>query len=92
MLTANRLALLVLPALLSMAACSTQDGRSTDTRSYALALAQDTQTTETAADIQERRVARELEELTSERSEFLSRRNGIESEPDRHQPDVSPDP
>ncbi len=79
----NRLALLVLPALFSLAACSTQDTRDADALSYAVALAQDTQATEVAADAQEKRIALHLRELTGPRSEMLSRRNGIESEPER---------
>ena len=92
MLDRRLFSLLILPALLTMSACSTHDSRNADARSYAVALAQDTQATEAAADAQDRRRARELEELTSERSEQLSRRNGIESEPDRHRPDVPADP
>ena len=92
MLNRKRLALLALPALLSMSACSTQGARNADADSYAVALAQDTQATEAAADAQEQRRARHLEEITSRRSELLSRRNGIESEPDMHQPDVVADP
>ena len=80
MLYRKRLLTLLIPALFCLGACSTQDLRSeTEAETAATATADE-------------RVALHLRELTSDRAELLSRRNGIESEPDRHQPEVTADP
>ena len=78
MLYRKRLTILLAPAALALSACSTQDLRS--------------ETDSAATSTDDARIARHLQELTSDRSEVLSRRNGIESEPGRHQPEVTPDP
>lgn len=76
MLYRKRLAILLIPAVFRLGACSTQDLKS------------DTDGTVAATD--DARHVRHLQELTSDHSEQLSRRNGIESEPGRHQPEVTP--
>ena len=78
MLYRKRLTILLAPAALALSACSTQDLRS--------------ETDSAATSTDDARIARHLQELTSDRNEVLSRRNGIESEPGRHQPEVTPDP
>ena len=78
MLYRKRLATILIPALFCLGACSTQDLRN------------ETEAAATATD--DARVARHLQDLTSDRSERLSRRNGIEAEPGRHQPEVTADP
>ena len=77
MLYRKRLTTILIPALFCLGACSTQD------------LMSETEAAATPTD--DARIARHLRQLTSDSSERLSNRNGIESEPGRHQPEVTPD-
>ena len=77
MLYRKRLATFLVPAAFCLSACATQD------------VVRDAEPSVAADDT---RVSLHLRELTSDRSEELSRRNGIESEPDMNRPEVLPDP
>ncbi len=86
----KRLALLALPALLAVSACSTQGTLDTDVP--AAADRPNAYERRVAAEAEERQQNRRNAELTSEGAELRDRRNGIEAEPERHQPEVTPDP
>ena len=86
----KRLALLALPALLAVSACSTQGTLDTDVP--AAADRPNAYERRVAAENEERQQNRRYEEVSSEQNELLNRRSGIESEPERHQPEVTPDP
>ena len=86
----KRLALLTLPALLAVSACSTQDTVEADRP--AAADRPNAYERRVAAEAEEREQERRYDELTSEGNELRDRRNGIESEAERHQPEVTPDP
>ncbi len=90
MLDRKRLTLLALPALLALSACSTPG--TVDPDAPAAADRPSPYERRAEAEAEEREQERRYDEVTSEGNEERSRRNGIESEPDRHQPEVTPDP
>lgn len=88
MLSSNGYVRLLLPAMLCLGACSAHDVRSDDDRTTAIRADEHG----VAAQIEAGQQTRRIDELTSDHAELLHRRNGIESEPERHQPDVVADP